>query len=172
MTLREIIGYPVEGVVGPAFVGYTDGAAFRPAHAEGLRFLGPQDVTMLARLQGTCSTLEWEHGGSQLSDQPVVGIFVEEHLVVVAGYELWGDVIAHIAVITHPQYRGQGYGRSVVCRLTEEVLFRGLVPQYRTLEANGASMTIARMLGFERYATTVAVRFRPDGSQPSAPADS
>jgi predicted GNAT family acetyltransferase len=86
-------------------------------------------------------------------------------LVAVAGYTVWGDVIAHIAVITHPQYRGQGYGRAVVSRLTEEVLRQGLVPQYRTLEANQPSMAIARTLGFAYYATTVAVRLKPDATE-------
>jgi hypothetical protein len=52
----------------------------------------------------------------------------------------------------------------VVSGLTGEVLKRGLVPQYRTLEANKSSMAIARALGFELYATTVAVRLTPGGT--------
>jgi predicted GNAT family acetyltransferase len=85
-------------------------------------------------------------------------------LVAVAGYTVWGDVIAHVAVITHPQYRRPGYGRTVVSRLTEEVLRRRLVPQYRTLEANQPSIAIAHALGFAHYATTVAVRLKPDAT--------
>jgi len=122
--------------------------------------LGEEDIEALKRLQAACSSLEWEHGGSHVGDQPVIGTFDGERLVSVAGYEIWAGTIAQIAVITHPNYRGQGYGKAVVSQLTEEALNRGLVPQYRTLETNSSSMTIARELGFERYATTVAVRFK------------
>jgi predicted GNAT family acetyltransferase len=69
-----------------------------------------------------------------------------------------------MAVITHPQHRGHGYGRAVVSRLTEEALHQGLGPQYRTLEANAPAMAIAHTLGFMHYATTVAVRLKPDAT--------
>jgi predicted GNAT family acetyltransferase len=113
--------------------------------------MGQQDIT------GACSDLEWEHGGSQLGDRPVVGEYSSDQLVAVAGYQLWGGEITHIYVITHPQHRRKGYGKSVVSRITDEVLNQGLVPQYQTLEDNVSSMAIAGSLGFERYATTVAV---------------
>jgi GNAT superfamily N-acetyltransferase len=158
--LRSLIRVPIELVAGPAFVGYTDDRAFRPATDEDSRFLAPQDITALADLKEACGALEWEHGGSQLGEQPVVGAFDRQCLVAAAGYKVWGSVIAHISVITHPQYRGQGYGKAVVSRLTAEALNRGLAPQYQTLEANIPSMAIGQALGFERYATTVAVRLK------------
>jgi RimJ/RimL family protein N-acetyltransferase len=163
-SLRAFVGLPIERVVDPAFVGYTDRVAFRPAPTEATRVLEQQDAAALADLQAACSALEWEHGGSELGEQPVVGAFEEKRLVAAAGYELWGGAIAHISVITHPSYRVRGYGTAVVSRLTAEALNRGLVPQYRTLEANKSSMAIAQRLGFERYATTVAVRLRPDAT--------
>jgi GNAT superfamily N-acetyltransferase len=159
--LRALVSYPVEQVIGPAFVGYTNRANFRPTPAGGAHVLLPQDITALEDLRSACSELEWEHGGSQLGDRPVVGEYSSDQLVAVAGYQLLGSEIAHIYVITHPQHRGKGYGKSVVSRITDEVLNQGLVPQYQTLEDNVSSMAIARSLGFERYATTVAVRFRP-----------
>jgi GNAT superfamily N-acetyltransferase len=162
--LRCLVGDAAERIVGPAFVGYTERDTFQPAHTGEVRVLGPHDGTAFTALQAACSPLEWEHGGSQLGDQPVVGAYDGAHLVAVAGYTLWGGSIAHIAVVAHPQYRGQGYGKAVVSGLTAAVLSRGLVPQYRTLEANTPSMALARVLGFERYATTVAVRLRPDGT--------
>jgi len=162
VLFQRLVGLPIELVVGPAFVGYTDALAFRPDSASSTRILESQDVRAFADLRAACHALEWEHGGCQLGSQPVVGAYAGGRLVAVAGYELWGNAIAHIAVITHPQYRGQGYGKAVVSRLTAEVLRQGLVPQYQTLETNTASLAIARGLGFERYATTVAVRLKPD----------
>jgi predicted GNAT family acetyltransferase len=156
--LRSHIPLPVDLVVGPAFVGYTDDRAFRPANEKDTRLMMPRDITALEDLKQACSALEWEHGGSQLGEQPVVGAFARDCLVAAAGYKIWGSAIAHISVVTHPQYRDQGYGKAVVSRLTAEALSRGLVPQYQTLEANIPSMAIGQGLGFERYATTTAVR--------------
>jgi len=162
--LRHLVGETVERVVGPAFVGYTDQAAFQPVSAPGARVLGPQDAPAFAVLQAACSVREWEHGGSDLGAQPVVGADAGGQLVAVAGYTVWGGVIAHVGVITHPQYRGRGFGCVVVSQLTEEALQRGLVPQYRTLETNVPAMAIARALGFVHYATTVAVRLKADAT--------
>jgi predicted GNAT family acetyltransferase len=159
--LRSHIRLPIELVIGPAFVGYTDEEAFRPAKDEDTRLLTAQDMTALADLREACSALEWRDGGSQLGEQPVVGAFDRQCLVAAAGYKVSANVIAHTSVITHPQYRGQGYGKAVVSKLTAEALSRGLVPQYQTLEANIPSVVIAQALGFERYATTVAVRLKP-----------
>ena len=75
-----------------------------------------------------------------------------------AGYELWGEHIAHIAVVTHPEHRGQRYGTCVVSLLAETVLTQGLIPQYRTLCANAPSIAIATALGFVAYSENLAVR--------------
>jgi GNAT superfamily N-acetyltransferase len=160
--LKGLISYPIERIVGPAFIGYADQMSFRPAYAEGVRFLGSEDTAAFQMLRAACSAIDWEHGGSQLGEQSVVGAFAEARLVAVAGYEVWGSKIAHVAVISHPGYRGQGYGKAAVSRLTSEVLALGLVAQYRTLEANISSLVIARALGFECYATSVAVRLKGD----------
>jgi GNAT superfamily N-acetyltransferase len=157
---RRLIDYPIDQIIGPAFIGYTDRTMFCPFSAEETRLLGSEDLSSLEALQAACNALEWKHGGSQLGDQPVIGAFHGERLVSVSGYEIWDGGIAHISVVTHPQYRGQGYGKAVVSKLTDEALKRGLVPQYRTLEANKSSMALGNRLGFERYATTVAVRLK------------
>ena len=68
-------------------------------------------------------------------------------------------MIAHIGVITHPAHRGHSYGRAVVTQITQHALAQQLVPQYRTLEANIASVAVGTAVGFERYAITVALRF-------------
>jgi hypothetical protein len=81
-----------------------------------------------------------------------------------AGYEVWGGVVAHISVITHPAFRrprvraqrSRAPGRRCLgCK--------GLVPQYRTLESNRPSMRIAESLGFVHYASSVAVRLKRAG---------
>ena len=75
-------------------------------------------------------------------------MFKGQELVALASYQLWGERIAHIAFATHPLFRGRGYATAAVSALTKIVFERHLVPQYRTLETNSASMDIARRLGF------------------------
>ncbi|HEY0793108.1 MAG TPA: GNAT family N-acetyltransferase [Chthoniobacterales bacterium] len=75
-----------------------------------------------------------------------------------ARYELWGHYVAHLSVVTHPGFRGCGQATAAVAALTSAVLSRHLVPQYRTLEANTASMAVAYRIGFVPHATSLAVR--------------
>jgi GNAT superfamily N-acetyltransferase len=158
---QRLIDYPIDRIVGPAFIGYTDRTVFRPVYDQEVRLLNSKDIQALEALRGACSAVEWEHGGSKIEDLPVVGRFAEGQIVAVAGYKIWGGAIAHISVVCHPLYRNRGYGRAVVSRLADEVMNRGLVAQYQTLEANLGSMAVGRELGFERYATTVAVQLKP-----------
>lgn len=111
----------------------------------------------LDALKQSCDASEWDHGGSSI-DCPSSGVFAGGRLVAVASYQVWGDVIAHLSIVTHPGYRSRGFGRSAVAHLAERAIAAGLLPQYRTLESNGASVRVAEALGFCRYATSMAVR--------------
>ena len=142
-------------VIGPAYIGYAE-AVLSPGHPA--RSLTGRDALAAQSLQAACAEAEWEHGGSRVGTHPSSGVFVSSDLVALAGYEVWGGTIAHLSVITHPAYRGRGFGRSVVAHLAQVALAAGLVPQYRTLQSNRASMRIGESLGFVLYATSVAVR--------------
>lgn len=158
--LQALIAAPIERVVGPAFVGYADAMTFQPVVARATRLLTADDRECFEDFRRACSTLEWEHGGSDLDEQPVAGCFVGDEIVAAGGFELWGDRIAHIAVVTHPAHRGQGYGRNVVSAIAAVVLERGLIPQYRTLLGNTPSIRIGAALGFAAYAESLSVRLR------------
>ena len=150
----------VEAVVGPAAVRCADRGTFRAITGDGsVRTLGPQDEAAVARLRAACPPREWEHGGSEVV-HPQAGAFSDDELVALAGYEVWGNRIAHISVITHPAHRGRGLGAAVVSHAASLALDRRLVPQYRTLEANASSIAIAERLGFEPYARSLSVRLK------------
>jgi GNAT superfamily N-acetyltransferase len=146
-----------ERVIGPAFLGYA-AKVTAPAHA--IRELGPVDAAAVQSLEQACPPEEWEHGGSA-GAQPASGIFADDRLAACASYEGWGGLIAHISVVTHPAYRNRGYGRSTVAHVARRALAAGLLPQYRTLETNGPSLRIARSLGFQSFARSLAVRLQP-----------
>lgn len=143
---------PVETVLGPAFYGYTDAEHFEPVESTA-RVLTAEDETAYERFQAAVPADEWDAGGPAFEPGETVGIEAEGRLVAAAGYEVWDERIAHVGVVTHPEYRSRGFGRAVVSRATERALAAGLWPQYRTLEAWPWSVALAEGLGFERFAT-------------------
>ncbi len=143
-------------VIGPAFIGYAEEIGEAGDRA---RILDAGDAAQAALLENACEPEEWDHGGSVVGEVPCSGVFTEDgSLAALAGYEVWSGTIAHISIVTHPGFRGRGYGRDAVAHLARRAIAAGLVPQYRTLTANAPSMRIAAALGFQHYATSVAIR--------------
>lgn len=142
----------VERVLGPAFWGYTDRESFDPVESEA-RVLTPDDESAYDAFRARIPDEEWDQGGPQFAPGNTVGLLVGDDLVAASGYEVWDELVAHLAVVTHPDYRGDGYGRAVVSRATENALEEGLIPQYRTLDEWPWSVALARSLGFDRFAT-------------------
>jgi RimJ/RimL family protein N-acetyltransferase len=157
-ALTTLFPTAISHVIGPAWLGYADAGTFRPHQRSAARLLMAADEAAFLRFRAACPPQDWDHGGSVFGEPPLAGQFIGDTLVALAGYERWGNQIAHIAVVTHPDYRGQGYGTCVVSLLAETVLTQGLIPQYRTLRANTPSMAIAEALGFCGYAETIAIR--------------
>ncbi len=151
---------PIAGeVIGPAYLGYADAGALRDdGDGPTARILGERDAPALERLRESCPSADWEHGGSSALD-PKAGSFAGQELAAVAGYEIWGARIAHIAVVTHPRHRGRGHARAAVAVIARHAIESQLVLQYRTLESNAPSRRIADALGFVHLATSLAVRF-------------
>jgi GNAT superfamily N-acetyltransferase len=161
--LRQIFGAAVERVIGPAWLGYADTSDFRPAPTLGSRLLSDQDLPELQRLAAACGPTAWEHSGIDPARPPVFGCFAGDRLAAAGMLERWGDRLLHVGIVTHPGYRGRGYGKAVVSAMSAYGLATGGVMQYRTLHANLASVGIARALGFQRFALTLAVRLTPPG---------
>ena len=141
-------------IVGPAYIGYSNGGSASQGDA---RVVGPADEIAWTELQAACLPLEWDHGGSNL-DEACSGVFSGERLIALAGYKPWGNVIAHISIVTHPDFRGRGHGRAAVAHAMNQAVSAGLIPQYQTLDSNGPSIAIASALGFSRYAQSLAIR--------------
>lgn len=153
-------GIAADRVVGPAFIGYLDEATFAGDEDAEARLLDDSDADATEALRVACEPLAWEHGGPSHA-VAAVGVFHGATLAALSSYEIWSERIAHIGIVTHPAHRGGGLGTAAARAMTRIALARGLVAQYRTLLANAPSMAIARRLGFERYATTVSIRFSP-----------
>jgi GNAT superfamily N-acetyltransferase len=159
--LREVFGPAVDRVIGPAWVGYADAGDFTPAPTMGTRPLTDRDRPALRRLAEACGPTAWEHGGIRPGSSPVFGCHAGGELAAAGKLEPWGPRLLHVGIVTHPAHRGRGYGKAVVSAMTAHGLAAGGVVQYRTLEANLPSVGIARALGFQRFARTLAVRLTP-----------
>jgi GNAT superfamily N-acetyltransferase len=158
--LHGVLGDAVDQIIGPAYIGYADGATFRSLAPNAACLSGAGDAERVAELQAACDAVEWEHGGSEIGQNLATGVYISERSVAMAGYEVWGGGTAHISIITHPRHRGRGYAGAVVSKLAETALAQGLVPQYRRLESNAPSMYVAHRSGLVRYGVRLAVRLR------------
>jgi predicted GNAT family acetyltransferase len=79
-------------------------------------------------------------------------------LVALGGLEGWSADAANPGVLAHPQYRGRGHATAVLSAVVELAIGQRKLVLYQTLLANHASVAIATRLGFEQYASHLAVR--------------
>ena len=149
-----------ELILGPCPIAYCDDTSLRPAESlPACRKLTEADAAAVGQLASDCGPEDWGHGGVELdAHRSVFGCFADDRLVSAASYEIWGDAIAHVGVVTAPSYRGRGFGKAVATAATAEALRQGLVPQWRTLESNIASVRLGRAIGYVRLASHFIVR--------------
>jgi GNAT superfamily N-acetyltransferase len=162
--IRALLGPRIERIIGPAYQGYVERPQFRSAPHPGVRALSRADQAALQRLADACEVEAWEHAGIGVDEPHVFGCLVDAQVVAAARYRpTWGDA-ATIGVVTHPAYRGHGYGRAVVSAATAKGLEAGFVVLYQTLLANAPAVAVATGLGYQPYATHLAVRLVSEGA--------
>lgn len=122
------------------------------------RRLGDEDDAAIAELRSSCSARDWEHGGTASDATTRMGVFKGGTLAALASYNIWGDRIAHISIVSHPRFRRSGLARAAVSAITRHALDDNLIAQYRTLVSNTPSLAIANRLGFERFANSVVIQ--------------
>jgi GNAT superfamily N-acetyltransferase len=156
--LRQVFGAAVDRVIGPAWLGYADHSDFQPAPPLGTRRLTDHDLPALRGLAAACGPTAWAHSGIDPTGPPVYGCYADRTLAAAGMLQPWGKRLLHVGIVTHPAYRGRGYGSAVVSAMTADGLADGRLVQYRTLQANLPSVAVAHKLGFQRFAHTLAVR--------------
>jgi hypothetical protein len=160
------LGSRVERIIGPSYQGYVDAEAFQPAAplpgpaAPQVLRLGPADLPALERLAAACAPQEWEDSAIQPDHAPIFAAVRAGELLAAASAPDDVPAVASVGVITHPAWRGRGYGATVVSALTADRLASGVILHYQTLRANAASVAVARALGYHDVATALGVRLR------------
>ena len=158
--LETIFGDMVERSVGPAWIGKIDLSNFKPCHEDDSRELDQADQADFEGFLKSCADLDVEYSALKAGRLPTACVFVNGQIVAAAGYESQDGLLAHIGVLTHPDYRGKGYAKKAVSHITSIALDKNIGIQYRTLKSNTASVELARRLGFTTFAETIAVRFK------------
>jgi GNAT superfamily N-acetyltransferase len=162
--IRALLGPRIERIIGPAYQGHVERPQFRSAPHPGVRVLSRADHVALQQLADACEVDAWEHAGIAFDEPHVFGCVADDRVVAVARYRpAWEEAVS-IGVVTHPAYRGRGYGRAVVSAATAQALEAGFIVLYQTLLANAPSVDLATGLGYQPYATHLAVRLTSAGA--------
>lgn len=158
----EKAGLDIEELLGPAFLAYADESIFEPVSSRNVRRLTLEDEPDLEVLRQKADSVEIDDSIADKAPEKDIlfGKFVDGDLVAVSDYEVWDRKIAFISVFVAEDCRGNGFGKEVVSRASEDALENGLIPSYRTLEKWPASVNLATSLGFEKYATTYLVKLK------------
>jgi GNAT superfamily N-acetyltransferase len=158
---RATIGEDFEVAIGPAFQGCLDPARFRKVHDGNTRFLEQSDPA-IAEFRSECTPDDWQ---LDKVEGPIAARFVDSKIVAGAGYRSWSASAGDPCVTTHPDFRGRGFGSATVSAVVERALGEGKTLLYQTLEANLGAVGVARKVGYEQYATHLAVRLKRDAKE-------
>lgn len=134
---------------------YLDPERFSPAPALDAfptRPVDPaRDDALLRELLDACSEEDIENAEIDLKDPDAViyGSFHEGRMVAYAGHRYWGENIADIGVLTHPDFRQHGLGKAGVTTLCRWCIDNEVIPMYRVESEHFRSRKIAEALGFD-----------------------
>ncbi|MGH0035673.1 MAG: GNAT family N-acetyltransferase [Myxococcota bacterium] len=160
----RVVGRAAGAVVGPSFQGWLSADRFRPVPSHGVERLSESDVESVRAFQASCPHEDWDHGGINLAAAPVWASFRESGIVALGQLREHSDGAVDPGVVTHPDHRGQGHALRLVGTMAQAALSQERLVLYQTLLANVAALSVARRLGFARYATLVAVRLTRDAA--------
>ena len=161
--LRALLGESFDKYIGPSWIGYPcqEGSVNDPADCVRLLPRGDESRhALLEQLRASCGPTEWSHCGIDEASEYVALLCAGGIVLSAASYQNWCGKIAHIGIITHPQFRGRGYAQKVLQSITERIRKQGLLPQYRTLCDNAPAIKAAANCGYEEYASHISVRLK------------
>lgn len=154
MTLMAALEHEGPQLVGKARLSFIDREAFSPDRTVTPREAALADVESVL---SACSIEERDESGLGEMDALWVADQPAGEPVAAAGYEIWGEGIAHIGLAVAPGARGQGLGAGVATAAVDHALSVGLVPQWRSAMENAASESVGRRLGFVPLGEQTAV---------------
>lgn len=161
--LRALSGSSFDRTVGPAYQGWLEPDRFSPFVAPEVREVVASDAPAVERLQASCSEEDWRDADLKLDPPGAFGFFEAGELCAASSLTEWMPGIVGPGVLSRPDVRGRGCGAAVVSAAVGHALAADALVIYQTLMENAGACGIARRLGFEQYASHIAVRLTPRG---------
>ncbi|MGB3478446.1 MAG: GNAT family N-acetyltransferase [bacterium] len=115
-----------------------------------IRKLSSDDNHIFKQFLEACSDSDKKAGAVNLNDSICFACFHKGKVVAVATYSFWGDILADIAVLTHPAFRKRGLGKAVLSALCRWGIRNNRIKQYCCSSNNTASINLATSLKFEK----------------------
>ncbi len=160
---QTLFSLPVDRIIGPIWQGFAEPADFKPHVSDRVRKLGPADQKSLRSMARAGTPVEWQVSGVHFDNPDLFGAFADGELVAIAHHNLLTTFAANIGVITHPAFRGRGFGKAATSMAMQDALDKGYLVLYQTMVDNGASLALAQRLGCKTYAQTLIVHFAAAG---------
>lgn len=158
--IDALFGGGVEAVIGPSFWGFVEPADFVPFRPDVAGPVRPDERPQVETFARDVDPVDWEAAGIRSDDPWLCVSRAGDRIAAVAGWRSWEQDAGDPGVVTHPAHRGKGHGTAVTSAIVGRALQRGELALYQTLQSNTRALAIAHTLGFEEYATNVAVRLR------------
>ncbi len=134
----------------PDFLFYR--AADRPlqqALSASVRRLTEADHDAFDQFYQSASPQDRDDAWVEFDHAAVFGTFDGDRLVCAASMVPWRESpLADLGVLTLPDARGRGNARAVIAAIADHAVAAGYEPQYRCQTDNGASVALARSVGF------------------------
>lgn len=116
-----------------------------------IRVLTHDDYALLTDLQAQCTADERELSQISIVDPLIVGWFDGDRLAGVGSLLQRPHEIDDIGVITHPAWRGRQIAAQITMYLRNDIVRRGRVAQYITMETNRGSVRVAEKAQFTLF---------------------
>jgi RimJ/RimL family protein N-acetyltransferase len=161
-VLQKALNDEISRYIGPCWIGYFDDTSDFITNST--QILTKSDIaweSVFEDLQKNCDKTEWSYSGIDKKLNCIAVQYNENKIVAAAPYVLWGNKVAHIGVITHPDFRNKGFGTNVITAITKAIKEKGLIPQYRTLCLNMPAIRAAIKCGYKEFAYHISVRLKP-----------
>lgn len=130
-----------------------------PPQPFSLRQLTKTDADAMSALHDANTPEDVDEGFVEVDHQIAFGCFLDNQLIAAAsGYERTGFL--DIGVLTHPEFRKKGLGKSVVGSLCNWANEHNIIAQYRHNIINTGSQHVADSLNFKMYFKSESISLR------------
>ena len=157
---RELLDTKIDRIIGPGWLGEINPENFIPCHGTETREIQATEWPLFDQFMAANTPEDQDVCSLESGRTPTIGVFHRDQIVSASGYELKFDKVANIGILTHPEFRGQGFARQAVSAITEYALTLPIGVQYWTLLENHNSVKTARSLGFTQFAETFGIRLK------------